>query len=524
MQVKNVEMEIRTFGGLNTAKSFSEIDLTQSPKMLNFIPRKTGGIANRDGSIPLTPAALGNAIKVICSLRKAGVNNLLVTAGTTLYKLIAGVLTAQTMTNALNTAIIGHAQFRDATAAEVTVIADGANLKSYDGTTVVNITPAADDGGVLPTNVLTTINSTKPAIGVTLHNNRLVVWGANSDTIFNSKIGYFDYFESTSFQRFVKENDYVVQCISYAGALLILMRRHVAVRFGDGYTDPPTSADWSQDFIDTNDGCMNANSVALVVYPDEREEIFYQSDRGVHAIFTINTLSLDSSARYSTRSVTKNLINFDDLGVTKAEWAAAAGWFYDGRYWLVYKKAGVTQGMVFDTINQEWYPISGVQANCFFHDEDYFYYAGDDGLLKVFNIDLYSDWSDTAKTAGVPIDKYWYTKLASPKVNGLDHFWDILEIEARQFYKASTIDVEVNTYRDRYQQTGAIKTEIFVIGISIIGEAQIANINLTDFINNAKRLPIFVKGQYCQTKLSNNRDEPVELFGAKWEVRQMTPY
>lgn len=524
MRAKNKDLPIPKFGGLNTAQSFSEINIIQSPSLLNFIPRKTGGIANRDGSVPLTTAALGSPIKVICSLSKSGVNNVLVTSGTGLYKLVAGVLTLQTMTNVLNTASIGHAQFRDAASAEVTVIADGANLKSYNGTAVANITPAADDGGVLPPNALTTINSTKPAIGVALHNNRLIVWGANSDTIFNSKIGFFDYFESTSFQRFVKENDYVVQCISFAGALLVLMRRHIGVRFGDGYTDPPTSQDWSQDFIDTNDGCVNANSVALVVFPDEREEVFYQSDRGVHAVFTIDTLSLDTSARYSTKSVTKNLINFDELGVTRAEWAAATGWFYDGRYWLVYKKAGVAKGLVFDTTDSQWYPIDGIQAYSFFHDEDYFYFAGDDGHLKKFDSALYSDWSDAAKTTKVIYEKYWYSKLASPNVNGFDHFWDILEIEARQFRDASKIDIEVNTFRDRFTQIGALITSIFIVGVSVIGEAEIANVRLTDFINNAKRLRIFVKGQYAQVKLSNNRDEPIELFSMNWELREMATY
>lgn len=519
-----VVIDIPVFGGQNTAKTFSEIGTSESARMLNKLPRKIGGLAKRPGTIPVTTSPLGSAIRVICNLRKAGVNNILATAGTTLYKLVAGVLTAQTMTNALVTASIGRAQFKDKNAVEALIIADGGSLKYYNGTAVANISPTANDTSPLPANVLATINSTTPAIGVLVYNTRLVVWGVNSDTLFNSKIGYFDYFEATSFQRFVSENDYIVTCIGFAGALLVLMRRHIGVRFGDGYTNPPSSQDWSQDFLDTTDGCVNANSVATVVYPDGHEEIFYQSDHGIHAIYTIDTLSLDSSARYSTKSLTKNQINFDELGLTKAEWAAAAGYFYDSRYWLVYKKGATWLGFVYNTVDLQWYPVDNLVANCFYNDDDYFYFVGDHQHVKKFDSSLNSDWNEAAKTTGTPINDYWYSKLLSPKVTGLDHFWDFLLLEARQQYGASTIDIEVNTYNGNFQLMGALKTEIFVVGVTKIGDGQIANPRLTDFVNNAKRIGMFLKGQYAQVKISNPRDEPCEFFSLQLEVRKMDKY
>jgi hypothetical protein len=511
------EIEISFFGGQNTAKTFSEIEGYESARMLNALPRKIGGLAKRDGTVPLTTTALLNPIKVLCNLRKDGVNNILATSGTTLYKYGAGVLTGQTMTNALVTADIDYAQFKDDAGAEVLVIADGGNLKKYDGTAVVNITPAADDPPELPPNDLANINTNHPPIGCLVHNTRVVIWDG-SDTIWHSKFGFYDYFSNLDYQRFVRENDYVVGCVSYSGALMVLMRRHIGVLFGFELSD------WKQDFLDTSEGCLNAKTIQTVTYPNGTQEVFYLSDNGVHAIYTIDTLSLDSSARYSTKSMTKNKIDWEGLGVTKAEWAKATGYFHDSRYWLIYPKGTERLGLVFNTNDAQWYPIDNIQANSFYEDEDYFYYAGDEGHLRVFDDTLYSDWDDVAKTTGTPINWYWYSKLMTPKATGLNHFWDILMIEAKQHDVNSTLDVEVNTYRGQFTQIGAIKTAYLVVGVTKIGEAQIANTNFTDLINEAKRIRTFLSGQYAQIKLYNNRDEPMEIFGLVYEVRPQTKY
>lgn len=519
-----VELAVPRCGGQNTALSFSEIQLYESPKSLNGLPGQVGSNRKRPGTVPLTTTAIGSPIKVLCNLRKAGINNILASAGTTLYKYAAGVFTGQTMTNALNSADIDTAQFKDQNGAEVLIIADGAKLKYFDDITVKEITPVANDASPLPANDLANINAKEPPIGCLVHNTRVVIWGANTDTIHHSKIGFYDYFPQTDFQRFVRENDYLVGCASFSGALLVFMRRHIGVLFGDGYASTPTAGDWSQDFLDTTDGCINAKSIQTVVYPDGREEVFYQTDMGVSAVYTIDTISMDNSARFSTRSATKNQVDWDGLGITKTEWQNATSYFVEGRYWLVLKKGAAWQGLVFDTNDQQWYPIDNIKANAFYHDENYFYFAGDDGHLKAFDPTLYSDYDDAAKTIKTPINWYWYSKLMTPKLTGFDHMWDILLIEAKQHMAKSTIDVEVNTYSGQYKQAGAIKTAILIVGLTEIGEAQIANVNLTDIINNAKPLRTFLKGQYAQVNLSNNRDEPVEVFSMKYEIRLMTRY
>lgn len=520
---RNVTLEIPRFMGLNTADTFSEINLLQSPSMLNAIPKKIGSLAKRPGTKPLTTTALGSPIETLCNLRKSGTNSILASSGTTLYKFVTDAWVGQTMTNALVTASIDTAQFKDDTGAEVLVIADGGDLKFYNGTAVATITPAADDTAPLPPNDLANINSTQPPIGCIVHNNRVVIWDG-SDTIHHSKPGFFDYFSDVDFQRFVRENDSVKTCVSYSGALLVMLRRHIGVLFGDGYSDPISSGDWSQGFLDSTDGCMAADTVQLVIYPDGREEVFYLSDNGVHSVYTINTLSLDSSARYSTKSMTNNKINWNDLGVTNAEWESASAHFYDGKYWLIYPKGTDWNGFVFDTDNGEWFPIDTIQANSFYHDEDYFYYAGDEGHLKVFDNSLYSDWDDSTLTTGTPINMYWYSKLMTPKLTGFRHFWDIMLIEARQTEDISSIDLEVNTFTDRFVLDDAVATTIMIVGVTPIGVGKISNAYLTDIVNNADRTEIFVKGQYSQTKLSNNRDEPVEVFSITYEIRQVDKY
>jgi hypothetical protein len=468
----------------------------------------------------LTTAALADPIESLFNLRSGGVNSILATAGTTLYKYAAGAFTAQTMTASLVTADIDQAQFKDETGAEVLVIADGGPLKFYDGTEVNTVTPAADSVD-WPANDLATINTSNPPLGCIVHNTRVVIWDG-SDTIFHSLAGYYDYFPEGYFQRFVRENDSVVSCVSYSGALLVLMERHIGVLFGDGYNTPRLSGDWTQDFLDTNNGCINGKTVEVVTFPDGRQEVFYLSNNGVHSVYTINTLALDTSARYSTKSMTDQLIDWSDYDTV--DWSRACAHFRNGRYWLVFPDGSDWKGLVFNTDNSQWYPIDNIVANSFYHDEDYFYYAGDAGHLRVFDKTLYSDYDDSAQTTGTPINAYWYSKLMTPRLTGYDHLWDVMMIEARQFSDTSSIDLEVNTYRNQFTLSNAVASTIMIVGVTPIGKGKISNANFTDIINNAERLDLFVSGQYAQTKLSNNRDEPFEVFNITYEVREQTKY
>lgn len=490
--------------------------------MLNALPNSIGSIAKRPGTIPVTDTAHTSALKRIFDLRKNGTQHILTTSGTTLYEYANGSLTAQTMTNPLVTDDIMEAQFKDDNGEEVLVIADGGNLKAYNGTSVYDIVPADDTDDVnngLPANDLATINTDHPPIGTTVHNTRVVIWDG-SDTIWHSKVGFYDYFPTVNYQRFVKENDYVQNCVTFAGALIVFMRRHIGVLFGDGYTQSG-SGDWSQDFLDTQDGCINPQTVQSVTFPNGKQELFYLSDNGVHSVYTIDTVFMDNSRFYSTKSMTSEKIDWDSLGVTNEEWKQATAHFYDKKYWLIYPKGSEWHGLVYDTLSESWYTIDNVDAHDFYHDEDGLLMACANGHIKTMDRELYSDWDDKAKSTGTPIQFEWYSKLMTPKLTGYAHFWDILMIEARQFKVNSTLDVEVNTRTGQYAQPSAIKTAQLIWGETEWGEAQWTNPELTDVVNEAKRLRSFLKGQYSQIKLSNNRDEPVELFSIFYEVRVM---
>lgn len=518
-------MQINRFGGLNNETQFSQIDINQSPSLLNLFPGKTLSLRNRGGSRIRTSAPLGGSIARFPILYRLGVESLLATFGTTLYKYNGGtnVYDAQTMTATLATPNIGWAQFRDNTGAEVLIIADGGQLKSYNGTAVTNITPAANDTSPLPPNTLGSINTQQ---GVTVHNNRLVIWRTDKDIIYHSKPGFFDYFPSTSFQRFVSENDTVVTCLSFASSLLVFMRNHIAAVFGDGYTSPPAATDWSQDFLDTTEGCVNGQSVKIVTFPDLHEEVFYQTPRGVSSVYNIDTKSLDNSTRVATRSLTDNKVNIDELGITPSQWASAASVFHDGRYWLTWNQDGTYKGLVFDTRNQEWYPIEGINATDFYsqRDTNVLYFTGSDGNLKQVDPDITVDYTNFAATTSTPVPWYWYSKLMNPQFNGMAHLWDILMIESQQFTVPAGIDIEVNTLSSQFSQPQAVKNSIMIIGQSIIGQATIANLAFTEIINNGDRIRVFTKGQYAQIKLSSARGEPVELYDIRFEVRVQDPF
>lgn len=511
---RTVTVDIPKFNGVNTALAFSDIDDTEARDMLNALPNSLGSLSKRPGTIPITNNPIGE-ISVLCNLRKGADNSILATSGNTLYKLVNGDLQAQTMTNPLDGPNIDTCQFKDANGNEVLVIASGGALKFYNGTEVKDIPAAANDAAPLPPNDLTNINNDHRPSGCIVHNTRVVLWNG-SEYLWHSKIGYYDYYPSVDYQRFVRENDGIQACVSYRGALMVLMRRHIGVLFGHDRDN------WQQDFLDTTDGCLAPKTVQTVTYPNGNQEVFYVSDTGVSAIYAIDTLSLDSSARYSTRSVTVKQIDWEGLGVTKEEWQKAVAHFRNGLYWLLYPKGSEWKGLVFDTRFSQWYPVGNLKVNSFYSDEDHFYFAGPEGHIKEFDSTLYSDWNNKNKTDGTPIDMYWYSKLLSPKVTGMEHFWDILLVEAKQHKVPSTVDVEVNTYRGQWKLEKALKTEIFVWGLSNWGEAEWANPNFTDMLNNAKRLRVFLRGQYAQVRISNNRDEPIEIYNLSFEVRPMT--
>lgn len=508
-------IEIPKFDGVNTALAFSELKNTEALKMLNGLPGSLGTLAKRPGTIPVTANKLPNPIVGLFNYRKNKQDNILAVSNSRLHKLNGDTLDQQTGTLSSNE--VDQAQFKDENGEEVLIIADGGNLKYYDGAEVKDITPAENDDDPLPANDLATINSKHKPIGCLVHGARVVVWDG-SDTIWHSKVGYYDYFPQTDYIRFVRKGDYIQTAVTYRGALLVFLRDSVAVLFGQDI------GNWHQDFLSTEEGCLNPKTVQQVTFPDGKQEIFYLSDSGVHAVYTIDTVLIDNQARYSTRSVSRTQIDWKKLGVSKSEWQRAVAHYYDDKYWLIYPKGNEWHGLVYDTVFNNWYPINNIDAHAFFDNSDTFLFASDSGHIKRIDDGLFSDWEDKDRTSGNPIEMYWYSNLLTPKVTGLEHFWDIVIIEAKQHFHKSTVDLEINTYDGSLALNNQLQTEMMVWGDTVWGETRWPSLHLTDYVNYAERLRVFQKGKYMQIKISNDRDEPVEIYNITLEVRAMRPY
>ncbi|MEN2765776.1 hypothetical protein [Ornithinibacillus xuwenensis] len=508
-------MQIAKFDGVNTALAFSELKNTEALKVMNGLPGSLGSLAKRPGTIPVTASALATPITGIFSYRKTKQDHVMAVSNNQLFELTGDTLTAKTGT--LSSSEVDQAQFKDENGQEVLIIADGGNLKYYDGTDVKEIVPAADDADPLPKNDLNDINANHKPIGCLVHGARVVVWDG-SDTIWHSKVGYYDYFPQTDFIRFVRKGDYIQTCVTYRGALLVFLRNSLAVLFGQDIEN------WQQDFLSTEEGCINPKTVQQVTFPDGKQEIFYLSDNGIQAVYTIDTVLIDSQARYSTRSVSRTQIDWKELGVTKEEWQRAVAHFYDDKYWLIYPKGDKWEGLVFDTVFSNWYFINNIDAHAFFDNSDMFLFASDSGHVKEIDDSLFSDWDDKNRTTGTPINMYWYSNLLTPAVTGFDHFWDVVIVEAKQQFHKSTVDLELNTYDSKMILNGQLKTEMMVWGDTVWGQTQWPSINLTHYVNYAKRIRFFQKGKYLQIKISNNRDEPIEIYNITLEVRAMRPY
>jgi hypothetical protein len=513
--IETQTLEVARFDGVNTALAFSELKNTEALKLMNGLPGSLGSLAKRPGTIPVTKNKLSTPLTGIFNYRKAKQDNILAVSNNRLYQLDGDTLNVKT--GNLSSSDIDQAQFKDEKGEEVLIIADGGSLKYYNGTEVKVIVPAANDPSPNPANDLAKINTNHKPIGCLVHGARVVIWDG-SDTVWHSKVGFYDYFPQTDYIRFVRKGDYIQTCVTYRGALLVFLRDSLAVLFGQDI------GNWQQDFLSTEEGCLNPSTVQQVTFPDGKQEIFYLSDTGIHAVYTIDTVLIDSQARYSTRSVSRTQIDWKELGVTKDEWKRAVAHFYDDKYWLIYPKGNEWHGLVFDTVFSNWYFINNIDANAFFDNSDTFLFASNTGHVKRIDDSLFSDWDDINRTTGKPIDMYWYSNLLTPKVTGMEHFWDIVIIEAKQHMHKSTVDLEFNTYDKRLQLSNQLKTEMMVWGSTVWGETQWPSINLTHFVNYADRLRVFQRGKYLQIKISNNRDEPIEIYNITIEVRAMRPY
>jgi hypothetical protein len=308
--------------------------------------------------------------------------------------------------------------------------------------------------------------------------------------------------------------------IAFDDTLMIPMRRGWGILLGTTFDDFQGNL-----FLNTTAGVIAPRSIAKITYPNGVQSIAYLSDDGVHEIYDTGFLD-QGSRRYSTRSLMKDKIDFNALGLTEQEKQNAIGHFFPewSIYLLCFKSGNTLLAYVYDTRNGEWYPWTNMDIKSIISSGGVLYYTGSDGHLRKFDRDLYSDWDDKDKTTGTPVHFQRYSPLLSVEFSGFSSMWDYYLVEAKQWLEPSSLDVVVNFTQttSAIQVDGAWKNNVFVWGVSKWGEAQWANMNFTDIVNAPEQLIFHYPSKYCQVMWENNRDEPVEIYRDRWFVRPST--
>jgi hypothetical protein len=509
-QQRVVEIDVDTLLGLNTALQPTSLAPGQWRSLKNAYMSKIRACAKRPGSIPVTTSALGASIKHLTSYKSSTTSNpaLLAASGTTLYKFDGvNVLTAQTMTNALNTSDIYTEDFTNASLVSRLLIGDSASLKAYDGTAVANVAAAADDPSPAPPNGLTSINA-KGHKYLWVYSGH-VFSSPGTNELFYSKRYQFDYWPTTQNFYLVRDNDFINGCgVAFDDVCLIPMRRGWSILTGQTFDNFDSSQ-----FLNTAQGVIAPRSIAKATYPDGTQTILYLSDDGVYEIFMVSTIG--GTRVYATRALMKDLIEFNAVGFSESEKAAAVAKFDEtlNMYMLYIKKGSQQYTYCMDARNKQWYvwtlPFDVMTSLSF---GGVLYFAGSTGHLHKYDSTLASDWNESTKTTGTPIDWDCYTDLIAFENSGFESILDYIIVSAKQYSSVAKIDVSINFFSGTADYLGLVDNEIMVWGSGHWGDAVWYNVNFTDLVGKPIRKPVHKKSYYFQIRFHNNRNELVEMY------------
>lgn len=494
---------------MDSASEPTSIDIARSRRLLNAYQPKLKALGKRPGSVPVVDSALPAPIKHISVYPFA--SSIVAASGATLYKLVGAALTAQTMTDLLNTSDIYDVDFTNSQLANRKIIADGTSLKEYNGTTVKNVTPAADAPTPAPPNVLADINA-KGVKYVWIHNNYLFVSPGNNEVFYSNLLEY-DYFPQTSYGITVRNGDYINGCgIPFDNVLFVPMRHGWNMWTGKNFDDFDNLT-----YLNTINGVIAPRSIQKITYATGAQTVAYLSDDGVNEIFTATT---DAQGRqYATRNLMKDKLDFGAFGFTQAELASAKSKYIVkySMYLLQIKRDTTNYVLGYDTRNAEWYVWTNLQINSFVEFEGDVYFASDDGLLKQFDEGLYSDWADKAKTTGTPVDFDRITGMISFEDTGYDSTLDYYILRLKTYTIKASLDISLVHLRGIVEVQQAIQNYFMVWDVSEWDESNWANLEYTDLVASPQRLSHRLKlpkrGFYFQVRIRNARDEPVQLFG-----------
>lgn len=442
------------------------------------------------------------------------VSELLASSGTSLYSYYNGALNAATMTNALNKSDIYTLAFTNLALDSILFITDGADVKSYDGSAVADISPASDDVDPAPANYLATLNTLGPIYCWTFKGFLFISTG--DDSAWHSKLYEYDYFPTTFTTRYVRNNDYINGCgVPFGDVCLLPMRRGWGVTLYDASVSTLMIGD---NFINTINGNIAPRSIQKLTYPDGSQTVAYLSDNGMYEIY--DTGYIDSSGtgtrNYSTRSMMQEKIDFVGIGLTEDEKKAAVAVFHPQKflYLLSFQKSSVNYTYAYDTRNKEWYTDWLTFHAKAYLSSDELYFAGSMKKLQKFDVNLYDDWNEPTKTTGTIVYSKRYSPALSFEFSGFQSFWDAYLLESKQWLVQSTLDITFIFSANLDEMESIIKNEIFVENVSRWGFAKYANLNFTDTVNEPNEILFDYSrlSKYAQILIESPRSEPMKLF------------
>lgn len=448
-------------------------------------------------------------------------NDILAVSGTSIYSYYNDELNEATMTDPLNSDDVYDADFTGLNAGalvNIKLIADGGLLKQFDGVECKDVTPATDDSSPSPANVLTDINS----LGIKYvwsHSNYVFV-NCGDNQIFYSKQAttpgtdnQYDYFPSTHYTILVRKGDYVNGYgIPFDDVCFIPLRNSWCVNTGTNFNDFNFG-----EYLNTINGCIAPRSPRVITYGNGQQTLAFLSDSGIHEIFT--TVLDNRGKQYATRSVTSDKLDFEAFGFTESEKSSAIGEYIVSlhMYLLEISRDTTTYVIGYDTRNGEFYLWTGLTINSFIELESTAYFAGNDGLLKKFDKNLYSDWTDKAKTTGTPVDFDRTTGMIWFEQTGYDSTLDYYILRLKEYAVTSSLDISIIYLQGMEEVEKAIQNSYLVWDVGLWDIASWANLEYTDLVSAPKRLSNRLglprKGFYFQVRWRNNRDEPCEIYG-----------
>lgn len=496
--------------GENTVSAPTTLAKGQWRRLRNVHQGQSIGPAKqRPGSVPVTDTALGSPAEILTRYRS---NDKIMTAsGTSLYKYDSGTEEWVAITGALNQADIYEVDYTSTLSAVEPrkIIADEGDLKEYDDSagTVSAIVPAADAPAPAPANYLSVLNTRGPKF-VWSYRNRVFIAFESYD-VWYSDLGTRDYFASINVLEWHRNNDHVNGCgIAFDNACLIPMRKGWGVLLGSTFDDFQGNL-----FLNTPAGVIAPRSIQRITYPNGVQTIAYLSDNGVQEIYDTG-FEGEGSRRYSTRNLMTDKVDFEALGLTESEKAAAVGHF-DAEmslYILSFKQGDNNLVYAYDTRNSEWYPWTNIVAKGFVRVGDVLYYAGDTGHLHKFDDSLGSDWDDKDMTEGTPIDFDCITDLIAFEYTGYASILDYIIASAKQYSGSSKIDIYLVTYSGIEEYLEALRNQYLFWDLGEWDETTWTHMDYTDLVGRPIRVKVKKKSHYFQVRFRNNRDELAELY------------